>query len=87
MRDCENCKHHILNDYKNMTYGCESWECKFEPKEQEPKTGHWILDDSDNSVICDKCGCTLYPNDILHGEAHFCPNCGADMRADRSEEE
>lgn len=33
MRDCENCKHHILNDYKNMTYGCESWECKFEPKE------------------------------------------------------
>lgn len=31
MRDCVNCKHHVLYDYKNMTYGCESWECKFEP--------------------------------------------------------
>lgn len=47
--------------------------------------GEWILDETDNSVICEKCGCFLYPNDISNGEPHFCPNCGADMRGDKSE--
>ena len=46
----------------------------------QDKTGHWILDDIDNSITCDKCGCLIYANDILQGDAHFCPNCGADMR-------
>ena len=36
MRDCKNCKHLIMYDYKNKSYSCEKWECKFEPKEQEP---------------------------------------------------
>jgi len=44
--------------------------------------GEWILDETDNSVECNKCGCQIYPNDILHGDAHFCPNCGADMRGE-----
>lgn len=55
-------------------------------KPQEPKTGHWILDDSDNSITCDKCGCLIYANDIIHGEAHYCPMCGADMRGDTDED-
>ena len=42
--------------------------------------GEWILDESDNSVECNKCLCQIYPNDISYGEPHFCPNCGADMR-------
>ena len=42
--------------------------------------GEWEHDESDNSVMCKKCGCFLYPSDISDGEAHFCPNCGADMR-------
>ena len=25
-----------MYDYKNKSYSCEKWECKFEPKEQEP---------------------------------------------------
>ena len=46
---------------------------------QEPKTGHWILDETDNSITCDKCGCLIWANDISNGEANFCPNCGAKM--------
>ena len=42
--------------------------------------GEWILDESDNSVTCNKCGCGMYLNDILNGEGHFCPNCGARMK-------
>ena len=44
--------------------------------------GKWKHDDSDNSIVCDKCGCALWANDIMNGEANFCPNCGADMRGE-----
>ena len=50
-----------------------------EALKQEPKTGHWILDETDNSITCDKCGCLIWANDISNGEAYFCPNCGAKM--------
>ena len=43
------------------------------------KTGHWILDETDNSITCDKCGCLIWANDISNGEAYYCPNCGAKM--------
>lgn len=42
--------------------------------------GEWILDETDNSVTCKTCGCSIYPNDISNGDAHFCPNCGARMK-------
>lgn len=33
-RDCANCKHYKL--YKdNDLYACESWECKYEPRDKE----------------------------------------------------
>ena len=41
--------------------------------------GHWILDESDNSTTCDICGCMLWISDIHHGDAYYCPNCGAKM--------
>ena len=43
------------------------------------KTGHWILDETDNSITCNKCGCLIWANDISNGDAHYCPNCGARM--------
>ena len=46
----------------------------------EREKGEWILDETDNSIECNKCLCQIYPNDIFYGEPHFCPNCGADMR-------
>ena len=55
--------------------------CPHEAKvEQDRPIGHWILDESDNSIECDKCKCTIYANDILGGEPHYCPNCGAKMK-------
>lgn len=41
------------------------------------KTGRWILDETDNSITCDKCGCLIWANDINNGEAYYCPNCGS----------
>lgn len=49
------------------------------PVTPQPKTGHWILDETDNSITCDKCGCLIWANDISNGEAYYCPNCGAYM--------
>ena len=42
-RDCANCKHYVLQDKKinlpgypdTEIYGCEKWECEFEPNEGE----------------------------------------------------
>lgn len=49
---------------------------------QAPRKGHWILDETDNSITCDKCGCLIWANDISNGEAYFCPNCGAKMESE-----
>ena len=50
---------------------------------RETIRGEWISDESDNSVTCNRCGCQIYPNDILNGEANFCPNCGYQNRIRR----
>ena len=50
MRDCKNCKHLIMYDYKNKSYSCEKWECKFEPKEQEPTDKNFTKADIDAIV-------------------------------------
>lgn len=54
---------------------------------QEPKAGHWILDETDNSITCDKCGCLIWANDISNGEAYYCPNCGCRMVEPQESEE
>ena len=49
---------------------------------QEPRKGHWI-----KFPVGWKCSnCTLGTNDRGADSFNFCPNCGADMRADRSED-
>lgn len=42
--------------------------------------GLWVLDTSDNSVSCSECDCMIYPNDIMYGDALYCPNCGREMK-------
>lgn len=52
----------------------------YEEQEHYKKlAGHWVLDESDNSLECDECGCRIYANDIMNGEPHYCPNCGVRM--------
>lgn len=48
--------------------------------------GKWKHDGSDwkNRFICDQCGYKWF---FEAEEAHFCPNCGADMRPERRAEE
>lgn len=53
---------------------------------KEPKTGHWILDETDNSITCNKCGCLMWASDLCHGDAHYCPNCGAKMESEDENE-
>ena len=51
-------------------------------KEQETKTGKWILDDEDaNSWECSECGGLLIINDGTPNENdwYFCPYCGSKL--------
>ena len=55
---------------------------------QEPKTGHWIntgdyYTGAYGTIDYVECSCCHYES---LEEGDFCPNCGADMRADRSVE-
>ena len=34
-RNCTECKHHVPLKPGSDIYGCEKWECEFEPKETE----------------------------------------------------
>ena len=46
-------------------------------KQQEPKTGHWILTD-DDFVYCSECEDSYYPRPI-DASWCYCPHCGARM--------
>lgn len=87
-KDCNLCQ---VTDLKDWLATCNNPNSKkylnFVKKYEscdvpEREKGEWILDETDNSVECNKCGCQIYPNDISNGEPHFCPNCGADMRGE-----
>lgn len=69
-----------LNFQNEKFFGGQSEALKMAISELKENNGEWILDETDNSVTCNKCGCMIYPNDILNGDAHFCPNCGRKMR-------
>lgn len=66
-------------DYCDETPISEAVKVAIKALEQEPKKGSWILDETDNSITCNKCGCLIWANDIHDGEAYYCPNCGAKM--------
>ena len=81
MRNCKNCEHLVLFDYKNRSYSCEKWKCEFEPLKQEPKIGHWIeVTNGRGGHECDVCH--DYAPSFQNGNEYlsvFCPNCGAKM--------
>lgn len=33
-RDCEHCRHYVY-DSESELYSCESWDCEFEPEEEQ----------------------------------------------------
>lgn len=55
-------------------------------EEQEPRKGHWIEHGIDESYAIPVYTCSECDHFIGVVVSNFCPNCGADMRADRSEE-
>ena len=52
--------------------------------EQEPRRGHWFIDErpeSDRETICSNCEQPIFKFHKLDFDyrPHFCPNCGAKM--------
>lgn len=63
-----------------VTKEAARWSIEYLPSAQPERKGRWIHDETDNSIECDKCGCTMWANDLICGDAFYCPNCGAEMR-------
>ena len=40
---------------------------------------HWISDPDTGSITCSNCNCEMWANDLIDGDAHYCPNCGSLM--------
>lgn len=58
----------------------EAYDLIYEGLEvEEVVHAKWILDETDNSSTCSRCGCLLWASDILRGDAYYCPNCNAKM--------
>lgn len=85
--DLEECKELMTDVNGDTVYAVRMSDIRQLPpvNPQEQKTGHWILDETDNSITCDKCGCLIWANDISNGEAYYCPNCGARMGSEDKE--
>ena len=67
-------------------FGCTVYSALEILKEQEAKTGKWILDDEDaNSWKCSECGDLLIINDGTPHENnwHFCPYCGTKLEEEK----
>lgn len=56
---------------------------------QLPKEGEWIEQDNGNSIYhkCSVCGKNQYNVllEMMQGDYHYCPNCGAKMRGEHDE--
>lgn len=54
--------------------------------EQEPKTGHWILEIEDwNKWTCSECGFRERTDIHVTLGYHYCPNCGAKIEREKKE--
>lgn len=59
--------------------------CTEEQAEQEPKTGHWYIDErpeSNREIICSNCEQPVFKYHKLDFDYRpkYCPNCGAKMK-------
>lgn len=72
----------VLTDYE-YNEDLEALDMAIKTLEQKLKTGYWILDETDNSITCNKCGCLMWAGDLYHGNAHYCPNCGTEMKGEK----
>ena len=44
-RDCENCQHYKIQDCSGLvSWGCEKWNCHFEPKESADESTEKMSD-------------------------------------------
>lgn len=77
----EPCDDATLKDIFCM--GCEY-------REQEPKTGHWFVDErpeSDREIICSNCEQPIFKYHKMDFDYRpkYCPNCGAKMESEDKE--
>lgn len=80
---CEECR----AKYKNGTCKLEHW-LKAQPTIEERKKGKWIVPQHD-LVISGTCSCCgwdaiLFETDVAG--MPYCPNCGAEMREEKTDE-
>ena len=86
----ESCKKEFKNLGENELIG--EYEYAIANGTLLPK-GHWVEHNTPNSTYydCSLCGCvapcTEFADGFLWKLSNFCPDCGADMRADKSEED
>lgn len=90
----------IIADLKTLVqyddYGSlhkETIELAIKALEQQPKMGHWIIDDKEGNRIwhCHCSECNKDPQDYIGGTENWwlvrlpnnCPNCGAYMRGEQ----
>lgn len=56
--------------------------------EAEPvRHARWLPTNDDNKKLCSRCDVIHLIAQYPHGQANYCPNCGANMRGDESASE
>ena len=79
---CDNCRY----PFENPLCGVRNQHCDRWQSEQEPKTGHWFIDErpeSNREIICSNCEQPIFRYHKLDFDyrPNYCPNCGAKMEA------
>lgn len=69
---------------ENMPECKEALQMAIKALEQEPKTGHWFVDErpeSDREIICSNCEQPIFKYHKMDFDYRpkYCPNCGAKM--------
>ena len=67
------------------SHRCEALDMAIEALENERPKGHWIRKTVDRGFnadwVCSECRHRVYSDFV---DFNYCPNCGADMRGERS---
>lgn len=65
-----------------LVCGANHWGGLYYPDEQEPKTGHWIIDKGSlDAFYGEVCKCSECGGESI-GTSYFCPDCGAKMESE-----